>query len=668
MKKYIIYIVMMLVLASLVLAEIDPLDYEELQLRTVLHGKVSINPTKTSYFVNEAVVDLQWVPDITYRQEVLHIETDPVATIDENVNFVWKNPTETELEFEVITGTKERNQFLEVYEKVDFPMQDVESDLFEYVKASNISDITPEIRDLASGLVADEDDLYHAVFNIAEWISENIEYDYDYLTALTSLTAETSQTASWVLENKIGVCDEISTLFISLCRSVGIPTRFVSGISYTNVGDAPETWGPHGWAEVYFPGTGWVPFDATYKEFGYLDATHIKLADSIDAQGASMHFSASGKNINIESKGITTETQIIGKGDFLKPLVTLEADIYRGNVGFGSCNMVTVTIKNNQRYYVPITLKVGKPEEIVIVGKEEQSLLLEPFEERKTYFIVKINHSLKDDYQYTFPLIIQDRRKGSVEVSFKSEQGFPTYDSAYFEMFLASEEEAKTKPYSKNVTLNCTPDKEKLYLEDTLNIRCTLYNGGNKILPYAATCLKEDCNTTRIPAYGNVTANFTRTFNTIGVKTISFSAGNLDFSKTTYVLVNVLDKPSLEIKNITYPPSVSFDEDALISFNVYRNSSYPPKNATVTIKHDLFVQEWDVKSVEKNNNFEIGFKGRHLKNKNNFFDIFVNYEDENGKKYSVSETIQVDVLTDNFLQKLLLIFNSWEAGIEQLFS
>ena len=72
-----------------------------------------------------------------------------------------------------------------------------------------------------------------------------------------------TEPATWVYDNRQGVCDELTGLFISMLRELGIPARFVSGVSYTNLPEFAKPWGGHGWAEVWFPDVGWVPFDVT---------------------------------------------------------------------------------------------------------------------------------------------------------------------------------------------------------------------------------------------------------------------------------------------------------------------------------------------------------------------------------------------------------------------
>src|SRR3989338_2220208 len=108
--------------------------------------------------------------------------------------------------------------------------------------------------------------MYVASFLLASWVKENVRYD------LTTLTAEAVQTSSWVFQERRGVCDELTNLFIAMARSVGIPARFVTGTVYSGL---LPGWGNHGWAEVYFQGYGWVPFDVTYGQYGWIDPSHV---------------------------------------------------------------------------------------------------------------------------------------------------------------------------------------------------------------------------------------------------------------------------------------------------------------------------------------------------------------------------------------------------------
>ena len=60
-----------------------------------------------------------------------------------------------------------------------------------------------------------------------------------------------------------------------MLRSIGIPARFVTGTASS--GTIAEGWGNHGWAEVYFPEKGWIPWDVTFGQYGWVDSSHLKL-------------------------------------------------------------------------------------------------------------------------------------------------------------------------------------------------------------------------------------------------------------------------------------------------------------------------------------------------------------------------------------------------------
>jgi transglutaminase-like putative cysteine protease len=58
-----------------------------------------------------------------------------------------------------------------------------------------------------------------------------------------------------------GACRDLTVLFMDVCRSVGIPARFVSGYQE---GDVDMTHRHlHAWPEVYMPGAGWRGYDPT---------------------------------------------------------------------------------------------------------------------------------------------------------------------------------------------------------------------------------------------------------------------------------------------------------------------------------------------------------------------------------------------------------------------
>ena len=92
---------------------------------------------------------------------------------------------------------------------------------------------------------------------------------------------------------KKGNCTDFHSLFISMARASGIPSRFVIGFPIPDKKKQGEIYGYHCWAEFYVDGLGWVPIDASeaskYAEkrdlfFGGLDANRVQFTIGRDIQ------------------------------------------------------------------------------------------------------------------------------------------------------------------------------------------------------------------------------------------------------------------------------------------------------------------------------------------------------------------------------------------------
>ena len=70
-----------------------------------------------------------------------------------------------------------------------------------------------------------------------------------------------------LLTIETGFCQQYATTMVMLMRAMGVPARFVTGYLQGELADSGQ-WvvqqaALHNWAEVYFPGEGWVRFDPT---------------------------------------------------------------------------------------------------------------------------------------------------------------------------------------------------------------------------------------------------------------------------------------------------------------------------------------------------------------------------------------------------------------------
>lgn len=83
-----------------------------------------------------------------------------------------------------------------------------------------------------------------------------------------------SPSITW--SKKQGACRDFVVLFMDVCRSVGLATRFVSG--YQEGDPDTEEFDLHAWVEVYLPGGGWRSYDPTHGLL--VSDRHIALVSS----------------------------------------------------------------------------------------------------------------------------------------------------------------------------------------------------------------------------------------------------------------------------------------------------------------------------------------------------------------------------------------------------
>lgn len=116
------------------------------------------------------------------------------------------------------------------------------------------------------------------------------------------LTDSNVQPAGDTFLCKTGDCDDLSFLYISLCRSLGIPARFIRGFLIE-----VDTATPHAWVEVYVGGgvgnNGWIPVECAgissnaetevNQNFAIESADHLRLFMD-DGSNESINISMSG--------------------------------------------------------------------------------------------------------------------------------------------------------------------------------------------------------------------------------------------------------------------------------------------------------------------------------------------------------------------------------------
>jgi transglutaminase-like putative cysteine protease len=141
-----------------------------------------------------------------------------------------------------------------------------------YLRETPQTRAEPAIRELARCVVAsDRLGQLHA-------LAAAIRNGVDYLPGLTD--AKTS--AAEALAAGKGVCQDHAHIFIAAARSLGIPSRYVTG--YLLLEDPAAATAHHAWAEAWVEGLGWVGFDIANRICP--TDRYVRLAAGLDAKGA----------------------------------------------------------------------------------------------------------------------------------------------------------------------------------------------------------------------------------------------------------------------------------------------------------------------------------------------------------------------------------------------
>lgn len=634
-KKLLFLLLITAILSSITLAEREDLsEYDQITLSLKLNNEILVQG-EASY----VTANLSWFPRQTYRQTA-EINTYNGNLKDNSVDYKWNNPS-SKIKLLLTANLDLTNDYKIISQEIPYP-SNIPSEITPYLLPGEIIDTNKDIERLSLSLTANEDDYYSAVFRIADWVTTNINYD------LNSVTSEATQKSSWVLDQKAGVCDELTSLFISLLRASGIPAKFVSGVAYTNL-ETLDAWGNHGWSEVYFPGIGWVPFDVTYGQYGYIDATHIKLKDSIDTKDHNLEYSMLSQNAQMTTTPLEHEVIIISKQKTKHSDYTVNLEIYDDEISSKSYNLLTAKIKSNLPYYTSTRFSLAQTQGLEILGSKDQNLLFKPREEKTIYFVLKQTEEVPEGYYVTYPLKFYAAREELGSTSFQAKKFGDYYEPSFFKEYIQNDNQELITP------INC--EEKKAYLGEELTITCGLESTKeNAKICFEKKCFYDNPNkfvlTTKCEKTG------------INNKQLAVSATSLNAKGL--VKYQCLDETKLSITNINATNPVSFEDKAVISFMLNRESESIPKNLIIKLIHDNFEQEWSLPELTERKGYELKYSGKMLDIKNNDFKIIVDYEDSLGQTYKEETTFNVELEGLTIQNKVMIYLYEAERYLRQL--
>ena len=157
----------------------------------------------------------------------------------------------------------------------------------QYTQAQSndtITFINPEdvaIKTMATGVIKSSgtNNAFLIAKELFKWLKQQTTYKAH------SDSSNNVQSASFTLQCRTGDCDDLSFLYISLCRSIGIPARFIRGFIIEG-----GTAIPHAWVEVFVGPNigkdGWITVECAgisgdielevHQNFGMEQANHLR--------------------------------------------------------------------------------------------------------------------------------------------------------------------------------------------------------------------------------------------------------------------------------------------------------------------------------------------------------------------------------------------------------
>ncbi len=599
--------------------------------------KAELNVSSTIDLVSEAPgssvesirADVVFVPRNSDFVAVRKFDANAVVTAD-RARFEWKNPSIGPLSYGYSAVVETVNDVSRVRARIPYPSKFPDT-LQKYVlPTKNIDSNNPDVIGQAFLLAQGEDDLFMLVSKVGLWVKSNVDYN------LSTLTSDVSQPASWVLKNKQGVCDELTSLFIAMLRSLKIPARFVSGVSFSNSPQFPQGWGPHGWAEVYFPGVGWVPFDVTFGEFGWVNPGHIKLKESLDPQEPTTVFEWKSKDVDVKVNDLVLSVGLLETSGNVPSALKFSVSPIRSRVGFGSFNGAVLDVENLADYYVGGTFALARVNELTLLSDESQSIILPPRSRGRLFWKFGVKSDLDPKFQYEIPLQVYDLRN----VSEKSAFSIGAWDVVFSLSDVDSSIARLSEKEKDLLDLSCAFEDDFVW-SDTAKLNCIVENHADVSVP--VTVCFEECQDVSIPAGGSLPLAFTVPTSASGPHEAEVNVKSGSLAKKAMLTVVRMDSPRIAIADVRAPEIVSYGDSFAVRFMLSRESVSFPQNVSVAVKGAGASAFVDVGELTVNQEIVVNIRSDQLFSGNPLFDIVVSYKDVFGKDFSERSSVSVTV-------------------------
>ncbi|MFD2829511.1 DUF4129 domain-containing transglutaminase family protein [Corticicoccus populi] len=234
------------------------------------------------------------LPLIAYPYGVVSIDAENnngVLNLYENSEtlvFHYENAEDGELGYQEISY---EHPVFDTENLRNSPEDDNQDILEQYTQ---LPDNLPErVFDLSSEITEPFDNRFDKARAVENYFNAN-GFDYQLTDVPTTGEGE-DYVDQFLFETQYGYCDNFSTAMVVMLRTQDIPARWVKGFTSgerrSQDTDETDTYinrvtnsNAHSWVEVYFPETGWVPFEPTQGFTNLADFEEVESETAVEPQ------------------------------------------------------------------------------------------------------------------------------------------------------------------------------------------------------------------------------------------------------------------------------------------------------------------------------------------------------------------------------------------------
>jgi len=391
-----------------------------------------------------------------------------------------------------------------------------------------------------------------------------------------------------------------------------------------------------------------VPFDPTYGQFGWLDPSHIKLKEGLDATEPSTTYEWRAKDVKLGIHPLRLESNVIERGPRLKIPVSLEVESARGAVGLGSHNVVFARVSNLENSYLDLDLSLGPTEGVSVIGPSRKDISLRPFERLTVSWIVSLDKGLSKDFIYTFPMTVYTQRNASAVSSFNASDQDPVLSGADA-VAISKGASASGRGLPKPV---CSPSLATPRVDQSFKIFCNVSLPKDLSANQVILCAEDLCVLLDPPVGGTYELPVKKNSPGRQETLVTLNVANL----TSYgsVRTTVLDSPRMVLLNASAPPLVGYDERFNLTVSVRRESLAMPRVATLTVRLPGFSSSWPIPEAQ-DSSFSISMAGSDIAGAGGL-DVILRYEDDFGKIIEGRKRVEVSIKSLDAIQSIRMLF------------